>query len=151
MAAETMFRIPLTGGDTDPKFVQSTMKKGPLDTTADVRDILAHAIGGRYKGITDIDIKANFTALANKVGLPTAQKLLTRAFLYNQNNTKGNPEDRIAAFYNSRDDDPEIDKILQQVKGFGYGAKEGALSSHSRGVTDLTPAAQKILLRIAQK
>lgn len=150
--AQPMLRIPLTGGSEDPKFVQSAKQSGPLDDVADIRDYLSHAIGGKYKGISDVDIKANYNALASKVGTEKAQKLLTAAFLYNQDtgNSKLAPEDRIKSFYDQHHD-PAIADIIGKVKGFGYGAKEGALSSHLRGVTDAVPEAQKILLRIAQK
>lgn len=144
--------MPITGGSEDPRFVQSTKQRGPFDDVADIRDYLAHAIGGKYTSLSDQDVRSNYQKLATQIGADKAQKLFTSAFLYNQDasNSKLAPEDRIKSFYDLHHD-PAIADIIGRVKGFGMGTKAGALDSHLRGVTDAVPEAQKILLRIAQK
>ena len=147
----TLLRLPITGGEPDPKFVQTNKASGPLDAAFDIRDYLNHAVAGNYKGVSDQDIKNSYMGLADKLGQPLAQKLLSHAFLFNQSNVQGAPEDRIKKFYEMGANDPAIAKILMQAKGLGYGSKEGALTSHYRGVIDEVPANQKILLRVAKK
>lgn len=159
--AQTMLRIPLTGGsDPDPRFVQSNMAKGPLDTAFDIRDFLNHAVGGNYTSLADQDIRGSYKQLAQRVGEPMAQKLFTHAFLFNQNNKQGKPEDRVRAFYEASSNDPDVAKVLLTTKGLGYGSREGFNASNNANVTNLGGYKNmdagmydkgKILLKVAKK
>lgn len=126
-------------GEEGPKLIKSTKVNAPADDLADIRDFLSFTVGGKYKSFSDNEIKAVYGRLAQRVGAPVAQKLMTRAFLYNQNpdNATLPTLERMSAFYNNVGDDPEVAKILTNVRGFGQGVKEGAINSAMYGTREL--------------
>ena len=144
------------GNDPEHPTVKISGDKSKIEGYLDVRDILSHAVANNHQNMNDPTIKANFQMLANRVGLPTAQKLMTKVFLFNQNNKGAKGVDRLQAFYDqTQNDEPEIGEILKQVKGIGYGVRQGYANSHLFATPDDDPAgtafvAKKPMLRVSK-
>lgn len=105
----------------------------PADDTADIRDFLSAAIGKGYTSLSDDGIRADYMALRQLLGDDQARKVMTHAFIYNQNPaTKKLPiEARIQQFYDAPAGDESVQGVLKRVKGLGYGVLPGfRTSSH---------------------
>lgn len=139
-----------TGGGGD-KPVQKTLNSGndPNLNLFEAREIIANAIGKGAVGLNDGEARANFSRLSSLLGAERAQKLFTKLALYNQDSSaRALPiGDRVARFYDSNDDDPEMMKFLSQVKGLSYGPKAGVYDP----TVNYGGTKPDIMLKIAKK
>lgn len=133
--------------------------KSPLDTTADVRDLLSGLVGGGFTKLSEGDAGANFGRLRNILGPQKANELLAKVLVYNQSpENKALPvEARIQRFYDTQKNDPVINK----ARTFGYGVLPGfrespnALNQQLQGKLPMATTAsidpeigRKIMLKI---
>src|SRR5574342_19862 len=104
--------------------------RSSLDTSIEARDIISGLVG---KGYTQNAPETNdaFQRLSIIYGKPKAQKLMEQMFIYNQNpETQRLPiEEKISRFYEKGSLNPEVNKILSENKGLGYGVLPSFRSS----------------------
>lgn len=138
--------------------------KTPLDTTADIRDIISGMAGGGYTSLSDSAAAANYSRLRTLLGDAKANKLMTHIFIQNQRPGAANMpvEARVKSFYDLPVGDEEIAPIIGKAKNFGYGVLPGFRQSSSQlnqelsgaiqpTVARATPAIEKIKVRVANK
>lgn len=132
----------------DPKAEVSSKAatpKTPANASTDVRDILSMMAGGAHTSTADPEVKKAFLHLSGIVGQPTAQKLSTAAFLFNQRPEvqKMTPEQRVQGFFDLGSNDPEVAQHLKQGRGIGYGQLQGFRTSPFRSNMLLTGRASE--------
>lgn len=136
----------------------------PLDTTADLRDVISGLAGGGYTSLSDENARASYSRLRALLGDTKANKLMTHIFIQNQRPevSKLPIEGRVKSFYDMPVADEEVGNTLKKVKSFGYGVLPGFRESHSQfnqqlagvipsGVVSARPDTEKIKLRVAPK
>lgn len=161
-------KLKVRTGDPKKKEVEETIFLGknrtPIDDTADTRDILTGLIGKGYTALSDDSIRGGFQRLQALVGPERARKLMTHAFIFNQNPAmqKLPTEAKIKTFYETPSGDADVQGLLGKVKSFGYGVLPGFRESSYQVNQELAgrippttamvdPALQKIKLRVGQK
>lgn len=104
----------------------STPARSSLDTSVEARDIMSGLVGKGYTTSSPTTADA-FERLSVIYGRPKAQKLMEQMFIYNQNPEvqKLPVESRISRFYDKGSMNPEVNKILTENRGLGYGVLPG--------------------------
>lgn len=163
-----MAKIRVSG---DPKKKVETVEeafiapgKTPLDSTADIRDIISGMAGGGYTRLSDPNAVANYSRLKGILGDARANKLMTHILIQNQRPGVANMpvEARVKSFYDLPVSDEEIAPIIGKAKTFGYGVLPGFRQSSSQlnqelsgavspTIAAVTPEAEKIKVRVAKK
>lgn len=105
--------------------------RGPIEDTADIRDIITGLVGKGYTALSDDDVRGGYGRLQTLVGRPKAQKLMEQIFIYNQRpENRGLPvEDRISRFYDAGSGDAATNDVIGKAKSFGYGVLPGFRNS----------------------
>lgn len=135
----TLLRVARTRGGNEPEHpvVKTNSFKSPIEGMFDVRDILSHTVANGYEGMNNPTVQNNFKLLASRIGLEAAQKLMTKAFLFNQSNRGGGQLERVQKFYDTPSgDDVEVNKYITGAKGLAYGPSEGYSTSRLFAIAD---------------
>lgn len=105
--------------------------KTRADIDLDVRDLLSNMVGAGYSSWeqinTDLDAKAKYGSLVNKVGRPMANKLVTQVISFSSRPDSQNKstEQKIQSFYDIGSNDQDVSGVLKNIKSMGYGVIPG--------------------------
>lgn len=127
MATIKLKRKPIT---EDEEEIIIKPNRSSLDTSVEARDIISGLVG---KGYTRSAPETNeaFQRLSVIYGKPQAQKIMEQMFIYNQNpqTHKLPTEQRISGFYDKGSLNADVNRILKENKGLGYGVLPGFRNS----------------------
>jgi len=120
---------------------------GTLYDLAEVRDSVLAMVTSGMTNLTDKSSRDQYIFLKGQLGMDKARKIVDDVILFNQRKelVGKKPEDRAALFLDQGKKDNMLAGLYKDIKGFGYGIREGTLTSHERTVMEATGRVEKSL------